>query len=99
MVRCYLDGGMTWFALVTVGLLVARTAAQLWLNAVNRDHVKAHASAVPAGFDGVIEPATYAKSVQYTLAKSQLSRLETVYDSLLLLVILFSGVLPWAFGL
>jgi STE24 endopeptidase len=44
-----------------------------------------------------MDEATYAKSVQYTLARSGFSRFEDTYDVVVLLVVLFSGVLPWAF--
>ena len=90
---------MSWFAFVTIGLIVARCLAQLWLDAVNRRHVLAHAAAVPPAFKEIIDSATYAKSVQYTLAKSQFNRLETVFDAVLLVLILFTGVLPAAFAI
>lgn len=89
---------MTWFAWLIVGLIAARCLAQLGLDAVNRRHVLAHAGAVPPAFKDAIDPATYARSVQYTLAKSRLNRLETVYDAVVLVVVLFSGVLPAVFA-
>jgi STE24 endopeptidase len=98
MVACYVWAVMTWFALVTVGLIVARGVAQFWLDGVNRRHVLAHADAVPSAFAGIMDEATYRKSVQYTLAKSRLSQVEMIFDAGVLGVVLFSGVLPWAFG-
>jgi len=68
-----------------------------WLRRLNRRYVLAHGSAVPEAFKDTIDPATYAKSVQYTLAKSQLSQVEDSYAAVLLLAVLFSGVLPWTF--
>jgi STE24 endopeptidase len=79
-------------------LLALRLALQLWLEHLNRKHVLAHAGAVPDAFRGVLDDATYARSVQYTLAHSGLHRVELVYDFLILIVVLFSGVLPWAYG-
>jgi STE24 endopeptidase len=78
-------------------LIVARWAAQLWLEQLNRRYVLAHADAVPEAFKGVIEEAAYAKSVQYTLAKGRLEQIEATWDSAVLLAVLFSGVLPWGF--
>ncbi len=72
---------MTWFAWTTTGLIAARCLAQLWLDAVNRRHVQAHAAEVPQAFKEIIDSDTYAKSVQYTLAKSRLSQVESVYDA------------------
>jgi STE24 endopeptidase len=61
--------------------------------------VLAHADAVPESFKGVVDEPTYAKTVQYSLAKGRLHRIELVYDSLILLLVLSSGILPWAVGI
>lgn len=67
------------------------------LNSLNRRHVLAHADRLPPAYEGQIDADTYAKSVQYTLAKSKFHRFEITWDILILIVVLFSGVLPWAF--
>jgi STE24 endopeptidase len=54
---------------------------------------------VPEAFKAVMDASTYAKSVQYTLAKSRLSGIETTLATIVLLGALLSGVLPWAFRL
>ncbi len=84
-------------AAFAAALVVARWLAQLWLDHLNRCHVRAHAHAVPEAFRGVMDDATYAKSVQYTFANSRFSQFEATFDLLVLLGVLFSGVLPWAF--
>jgi STE24 endopeptidase len=86
-------------ALAALGLILFRGAAELWLEHLNHRHVRAHATAMPDAFKNVMEPATYAKSVAYTLAKGRFRQLETVFDTAWLLAVLFSGVLPWAFQL
>lgn len=78
-------------------LILARLTAELWLASLNRRHVLAHADAVPEAFRGVVDEATYKKSVEYTLAKASFGNIEEVYSTAVLLVILFSGLLP--FGL
>src|ERR1044071_5808377 len=78
-------------------LLLAKWAAQVWLEGVNRRHVLAHAGAVPQAFKEIVDEATYVKSVQYTLAKGRLDQIETTYDAVVLLVALFSGLLPWGY--
>lgn len=83
--------------LIVLGLILARWAMEFWLRRLNRRHVLAHAKGVPEAFKGTIDEATYAKSIQYTLAKSRLSEWEDSYDLVILLGVLFSGVLPWAF--
>ncbi len=78
-------------------LILARWTAQLWLERLNRRHVLAHADAVPEAFKGVVDEATYAKSVQYTLAKSRFDQVETTWSAVVLVAVLFSTVLPWGF--
>jgi STE24 endopeptidase len=84
-------------AAIVLLLVLARWAARLWLEQLNRCHVLAHAGAVPGAFKAVVDDATYAKSVQYTLAKGRLEQIEATWDSAVLLAVLFSGVLPWGF--
>jgi STE24 endopeptidase len=84
-------------AAIALLLILARWAAQLWLERLNRRHVLAHAGAVPEAFKGVVDETTYAKSVQYTLAKGRLDRVESTWDTAVLLAVLFSAVLPWGF--
>lgn len=76
-------------------LLHGRWAAQLWLDRLNVQNVRAHAQTVPDAFKDSVDAATYAKSVQYTLAKSRFGRVQTAFDLLMLCAVLFSGVLPW----
>jgi STE24 endopeptidase len=78
-------------------LIVGKLLFQLWLDHLNRSEVLRHADAVPSAFKGVIDEADYKKAVQYTLAKGRFSQFETVYDTVILLLALFSGILPWLY--
>jgi STE24 endopeptidase len=89
----------TTIAWIVAGIISARLAAELWLSALNRRHVLAHAGAVPSAFQGFINKSVYDNSVAYTLAKERFGNIETVYRTILLIVVLFSGILPWAFWL
>ncbi len=82
---------------ITLGLILARLAAGLWLSRLNRRHVLAHANEIPPAFRGIIDEPTYKKSVEYTLAKSKFAEAEDGYNVAVLIIFLFSGVLPWAF--
>lgn len=84
---------------LTLGLILARLAAELWLASLNRRHVLAHADKMPPAFEGIIDEPAYKKSIAYTLAKGRLGNFEDTCDTTVLLVVLFSGVLPWAFHL
>jgi STE24 endopeptidase len=89
----------TLIALAAAGLILLRSGTEFWLAWLNRGHVWKHAGAVPAAFQDSIDLATYKKSVDYTLAKSRFGQVQDGYHTAVLLLILFSGVLPWAFGL
>jgi STE24 endopeptidase len=86
------------FAIIALILILARATTELWLSGLNRRHVCAHANDVPPAFRGIIDAATYRRSVDYTLAKSRFGDIVTLVDAVVLIAVLFSGVLPWAFG-
>jgi STE24 endopeptidase len=86
---------MDWFPLTVVVLVILRLSAQLALEALNRAEARRNAGQRPAALADVMDDATYAKSVEYTLAKSRFSSVETVYEVVILLLLLFSGALPW----
>jgi len=86
------------FAVVALILVLARATTELWLSRLNQRHVRAHANEVPPAFRGIIDGATYRRSVDYTLAKSRFGDTANVFDTVVLVAVLFSGVLPWAFG-
>jgi len=91
---------MTLFAAVAVlALLLTRWGVEHWLGWLNERHVHAHAGAVPEAFREVVDEATYRKSVDYTLARSRFGKIADAFDTMLLIIVLFSGVLPWAFGI
>ena len=79
-------------------LVVARWLAELWLARLNRRHVLANAGQMPAVFKDTMDEPTYAKSVQYTLARNRFSRFADAYAAVILLFVLFSGVLPQTFA-
>jgi STE24 endopeptidase len=86
------------FAITALVLILARGVGELWLSRLNQRHVCAHANQVPSVFVGMIDEATYRRSAEYTIAKSRFEDVVTLFDAGLLITILFSGVLPWAFG-
>ncbi len=86
------------FAIVALVLILARAIAELWLSRLNQRHVRAHSNEVPPAFRGIIDAATYRRSVDYTLAKGRFGDIANVFDAVVLIAVLFSGVLPWAFG-
>lgn len=87
------DTAVRWCAWLAGGLVVARWVADLGLERLNQAHVRAHAGAVPEAFRGRLDAATYARSVDYTLARSRFGLVESAWDTVLLVGVLFSGLL------
>jgi STE24 endopeptidase len=86
------------FAIIALVLILARIFAELWLSRLNQHHVRAHRNEVPPPFRAVMDEARYRRSVDYTLAKSRFGDIVNVFDAVVLIALLFSRVLPWAFG-
>ena len=85
-------------AIIALVLILAHSITELWLSRLNQRHVRAHANGVPPTFHEFIDETTYRRSVDYTLAKSRFGDIANLFDAVLLIAVLFSGVLPWAFG-
>lgn len=84
------------FAVIAFVLILARAAAELWLRRLNQRHVQAHAKETPPAFRGIIDETTYRRSADYTLAKGRFGNVVTIFDAVVLVALLFSGLLPWA---
>lgn len=82
---------------ITAALMVLRLAGQLALSALNRAEVRRHAGAPPPAVAAIMDDATYRKSVSYTLARSRFGVITEIFDTLVLALFVFGGVLPWLF--
>src|SRR5215211_8653738 len=89
---------MSPIAVIAFVLILARAIAELWLSGLNQRHVCGNAHQVPSAFRGMIDEATYRRSIAYTLAKNRFGDVVTLFDAVLLVAVLFTGILPWAFG-
>ncbi len=86
-------------AIVFVCLLIAKTGFELWLDLLNRGHVRKESGRIPDAYSEFIDSETYENSIAYTLAKSSFGIWSSLYDAALLALIILSGFLPWLFGL
>ena len=86
---------MYWLPPAVVFLLFARLAVQVALEALNRAETRLHSGVLPGAFVGLMDDATYAKSSDYTQAKSRFASFELFFDAAVLSIVLFSGALPW----
>ncbi len=84
--------------MVTAGLMVLRLAGELFLSALNRSEVRRHAAAPPPAVAAIMDQATYGKSVAYTLEKSRFGAVAEIFDTLVLALVIFGGVLPVLFA-
>ena len=88
---------------IVIALLGAKLFAQLWLEQLNAVEVRKNSGAVPPSFASTIDPPTYAKAVEYSLAKIRFGRKQLVFDGVLLGLVLLTGALPmlyeWFVGL
>jgi STE24 endopeptidase len=89
---------MTTLEIVFATALVLKMGAELVLEAVNRSHVLKFSDQAPEGLGDVMDAETYAKSNEYTLAKSRFGSVVLVFDAAVLAVVVLSGVLPVLFG-
>jgi STE24 endopeptidase len=86
-----------WIAPFLAFILVLRWAVDLILERLNRNTTLARAREVPRPFAEIIDAETYDKSVRYTVAKSRFSQHESTFESTVLLTLLLTGFLPWAY--
>ena len=80
-----------------LGLIAARWLGEAALEFLNHRHVQQHADRVPEAFAGTVDAPTYARSIQYTLAKSRFNQVATAISTLILLLVLLAQWLPWAY--
>jgi STE24 endopeptidase len=83
---------------LTAALMLLRLAGGLLLSALNRAEVRGHAEAPPPAAASIMDPPTYSRAVAYTLAKSRYGGFTSAFDTGILAVAIFSGLLPALFG-
>lgn len=79
-------------------LIVLRLAGECLLSRLNRAEVRRRASAPPPSASAIMDPATYARSAAYTLAKSRFNTVVSVAGAAVLAAGLFTPVLPRLWG-
>ena len=89
---------MNWFILVFIFLLLLKVIVSTLLEMANLRYIRDHSSKIPDCFSDFVEPATYLKSVDYTIAKSRFSIVQGFYDTLVLGALILGGVLPILFN-
>jgi STE24 endopeptidase len=83
---------------IAAALIVLRLLVELSLDALNRAETRRHAATPPPTAAAIMDGATYAKSVAYTLEKSRFGVVAGIFDTLVLVMIVFGGILPHLFA-
>jgi STE24 endopeptidase len=90
--------GMVFVLWIVAVLLALRLAAEITLSALNRTEVRRHGGTPPPAVAAIMDQPTYAKAAAYTLEKSRFETIAGVFDTLVLVLVLFGGVLPLLFA-
>lgn len=86
------------FAVIAFFLILVRTVAELGLSWLNQGRVRADGEEMPRAFRGIMDEATYRRAAEYTLAKGRFGNVRDIFDAVVLIAVLFSGLLPRAFA-
>jgi STE24 endopeptidase len=78
---------------VLIAAYLARFAAAYLLRYLNLRHLKRYGSTVPPEFAGAVDAGALARTARYTQDLSRVALVQSVYDSALLLVFLFTPLL------
>ncbi|MDF1587612.1 MAG: M48 family metallopeptidase [Gammaproteobacteria bacterium] len=82
---------MNEFTWIFVAALSVMTVVELWLSLRQGRYVAAHRDKVPDAFSADVSLASHQKAADYTMAKGQFNRVETVFAMILLLIWTLGG--------
>ncbi len=85
--------------LIIILVILARTTAELILLELNTRHLLKHKESPPQELNGFIDKNLYNLTVNYTLEKSKVNKVELIYETIILIVLLTSGILPYSFDI
>jgi STE24 endopeptidase len=83
------------FLAVYLGVFLLCTAADMAIDRINAAHSKKHGPHVPPDFQGLIDADRLKQIHSYTLDKTALSLVEDGVGTILFLIVILSGLLPW----
>lgn len=83
---------------VFLAALAAATTLQLWLSARQIRHIRTHRDAVPEAFADRITLAAHQRAADYSIARTRLGQIESLYEAALLLLWTLGGGLQWLIG-
>ncbi|WP_045213574.1 M48 family metallopeptidase [Desulfonatronovibrio magnus] len=88
----------TFIIILILFLILAKLAWETFLTLLNMAEVRKRSASPSQQILEVMDRDTYQKSTQYTIAKEKLGLVSGFYDTAILLLVLFSGALPWFYA-
>ena len=86
--------------IIVITVLIMLSARLAWasvLSLLNISHVQRCGQSPPGRIPQVMDMETYRKSINYTLAREKFGLFGGCYETIILLLVLFSGFLPWMY--
>lgn len=83
---------------IFITLVFSKLFTELFLDVCNKRHILKNSHAVPDYYKTLIDKETYVKSVQYSLAKNQFAFRKSIFDAVLIIALIFSGILPFIYN-
>jgi STE24 endopeptidase len=80
-----------WLTFAFIAGAALHLGVQFWLSARQARHVAGHRNAVPPAFAGAVTLAEHAKAADYTLARQRFSRVELLFDAIILFGVTLGG--------
>lgn len=88
-------GNMNSILLLILLAYASMRAFDFTLDLFNYRHLKRYGHVIPEEFTGKLDEALLRKTSAYTVDKMRFGLIETVFDELLILIFIFSGLLAW----
>ena len=83
------------FLITYLSAYAVTVIADLWIEKLNTENIKKHGENVPQAFEGIIDEKELGKINQYTIDNTHFSTVQTIVSSIVFLLIILSGILPW----
>jgi len=88
---------MNLILLIIILVILAKTTAELILLELNVRHILKHKDLPPPAISDLFDKNLYNLAINYSLEKSKVNKVELIYETIILVTILTSGILPYSF--
>lgn len=88
---------MNLILLIIIFVILSKTTAELILLELNVQHILKHKDLPPLEISVLFDKNLYNLAINYSLEKSKVNKVELIYETIILVTILTSGILPYSF--